>query len=117
MPEATQKICTKCQAVVPLDGFHKRKTGKYGRSSRCKKCTNKPKPAAEPVATEVEPLVEEGFKNMRKMQIADIYEFLRCNNIHASNEDSWASFQFYCEAMHINELKKRLFDRVLESLK
>lgn len=36
MPES--KICTKCKVEKPLDEFHKRKIGKFGRQPRCKVC-------------------------------------------------------------------------------
>jgi len=32
------RICTKCGVEKPLDEFHKRKIGKFGRESRCKVC-------------------------------------------------------------------------------
>ena len=34
------KICSKCGEEKPLDAFYASKTGKYGRSSWCKKCAN-----------------------------------------------------------------------------
>lgn len=34
------KICSKCKVPKPLDEFHKRKNGKYGRDHYCKDCGN-----------------------------------------------------------------------------
>jgi hypothetical protein len=34
------KICSKCKVPKPLDEFHKRINGKYGRDHYCKKCGN-----------------------------------------------------------------------------
>ena len=39
MPKS--KICTKCKVEKPLDEFHKRKIGKFGRQPRCKVCVAK----------------------------------------------------------------------------
>nr|QBK85865.1 MAG: uncharacterized protein LCMAC101_04600 [Marseillevirus LCMAC101] len=33
-----EKKCTSCQEVKSLDGFHKLKSGKYGRNAYCKVC-------------------------------------------------------------------------------
>jgi 5-methylcytosine-specific restriction endonuclease McrA len=35
----SQKTCTKCGETKPLDRFHKKKWGKYGRASECKECS------------------------------------------------------------------------------
>lgn len=34
------KCCAVCRESKPLDQFHKDKTGKYGRTGRCKLCVN-----------------------------------------------------------------------------
>jgi hypothetical protein len=34
----TEKICTGCNQVKPLEDFHKDKNGKYGRVAQCKDC-------------------------------------------------------------------------------
>lgn len=37
----THKICNYCKTSKPLDSFHKKKAGKYGRNGRCKPCISK----------------------------------------------------------------------------
>jgi hypothetical protein len=32
------KVCSKCGVWKPLDGYHKKKNGKYGRQSKCREC-------------------------------------------------------------------------------
>ena len=32
------KLCKTCNRSLPLDAFHKKKTGKQGRNSKCKEC-------------------------------------------------------------------------------
>ncbi len=32
------KVCSNCKIEKPLTDFHKRKAGKYGRNSQCRKC-------------------------------------------------------------------------------
>lgn len=34
------KICTKCGAEKPLEGFHRQAAGKHGRFPSCKECVN-----------------------------------------------------------------------------
>ena len=34
------KTCTKCGEEKPLDEYHKKKSGKYGRNSQCKACVS-----------------------------------------------------------------------------
>ena len=35
------KVCNTCEVEKPLEEFHKHKSGKFGRNSRCKKCAYK----------------------------------------------------------------------------
>lgn len=35
------KVCTTCKLDKPLEEFYKHKKGKFGRNSRCKKCSYK----------------------------------------------------------------------------
>lgn len=35
-----EKRCLKCDVVKPLEQFHVQAAGKYGRTSRCRECTN-----------------------------------------------------------------------------
>lgn len=35
------KVCTKCDRRLPLDGFYRHPTGKYGRHPSCKGCHNR----------------------------------------------------------------------------
>ncbi len=37
---ATEKRCSMCEVVKPLDAFHKQPTGKHGRLSYCAECAN-----------------------------------------------------------------------------
>lgn len=37
-PDATERQCTKCLKVLPLDAFYKTAKGKFGRTSRCREC-------------------------------------------------------------------------------
>ena len=34
----SEKICTKCNIIKPLDDFHNLKNGIYGKHSNCKQC-------------------------------------------------------------------------------
>lgn len=38
MSEPTSKVCTKCKRDLPLEEYHRKKTGKFGREARCKAC-------------------------------------------------------------------------------
>ena len=38
IPAVTTRVCTACQKELPFSAFYKRKTGKYGLRSQCKKC-------------------------------------------------------------------------------
>lgn len=38
--EVTEKRCSSCSVVKPLDEFHRSQNGKYGRTSWCKDCAS-----------------------------------------------------------------------------
>lgn len=38
--EITGKVCKRCHSWKPLDQYHPRKDGKFGRNARCKDCQN-----------------------------------------------------------------------------
>lgn len=41
MDESTQKTCSECRALKPLDDFHRNKARSDGRQSRCKACVKR----------------------------------------------------------------------------
>ena len=81
--EITVRKCTKCSEVKPLEEFHKKKGGKYGRNSRCKECINaydraynKSQQAPETISLETKKVQDK------------IYDPLAINNVLDAHEDS-----------------------------
>lgn len=51
MAEATEKKCSMCEVVKPLDQFHRQPTGKLGRHSYCAECANSVRNSRRPTTS------------------------------------------------------------------
>jgi len=97
MDEPTQRVCTKCREVKPLDEFSAAPRGKYGRKASCKACDaarharlHPPKPRVSKPRRE--PLPGEALKRCTKCGVEKtIDEFSLARKATATTNDIYKS--------------------------